>query len=86
MHSMVQRRVGAGAVVLAVAMWSDKTHEGHPLGPGLHPLVAYTTQAGCQGMRAQGAQSYIALLPQVLPKHLGLPPTRKKRCTAQNKW
>ncbi|CAL5220713.1 g2769 [Coccomyxa viridis] len=84
--SEVERRVGPGAIVLAVAMWSDKTHEGHHLGPGLHPLVAYTPQAGCQGMRALDAQSYIALLPQVLPKRLGLPPTRKKRSAAQNEW
>ena len=42
---MVQRRVSASAGVLAVLIWCDKTHEGHHLGPGLHPLVGCTPQA-----------------------------------------
>ena len=71
-------------MLLAYLIFSDKTHNFGVHTAPLHPLVVYLPKAGMQTMRAVDSHSYLALLPQVSPKQLGMPVDRKQRTTAQN--
>lgn len=70
-------------MLLAYPLFSDKTHHFGAHTAPLHPLIVYLPQAGMKTMRTLYAHSYLALLPQVSPKHLGMPLDRKQRTAAR---
>ena len=78
-----QASIEEGAVVLAYALHSDKTHVGMKKTRAVHPFNVFPLQGGIQLTRKPSSVCRLAFAPVVLPRDLGIPDSLEKRTSKQ---
>lgn len=72
-----------GAVVLAYALHSDKTHVGKKKTRAVHPFNVFPLQGGIQLTRKPSSVCRLAFAPVVRPRDLGIPDSLDQRTSKQ---
>lgn len=78
-----QASIPEGAIIVAYALYSDKTHVENRRSRAVHPFSLFLLQGGIQITRKPTSVCRLGYAPVVQPRDLGIPDSLEKRDSKQ---